>query len=170
MPTAQLVLTLQPLSPRRRAGMDTHSLGLSLRPSVASSVRESGFVRRPRPLPLPRPRPPPSVVQFDGKTFPPPPSPLPLLSTLRYFPLVRLRHRRRNALCTSSHRLLTIMPGRRKKLTRTSVGSEGVHHCWTHERKETREERGRRRRRRRRLEPSTKRSALRCAVLGPFHK
>ena len=121
MPTAQLVLTLQPLSPRRRAGMDTHSLGLSLRPSVASSVRESGFVRRPRPLPLPRPRPPPSVVQFDGKTFPPPPS-VPLSpSTFRFFPRVRVRHRhcRLNALCTSTHRLLTIMPRRRR------AGGEG---------------------------------------------
>ena len=101
--------------------------GHSLLSTHPSSVRESNFTRRPRPTPLA------PVVQFDGKTFPPPPS-VPL-SPL-YLPLLPPRPRPRprpppplppqcimhEHASIADHNATKAARGRRRKLTRPDGG------------------------------------------------
>ena len=161
------------------AGMGTHYSVLTRRPSVSPTLRVVHALRRWRLWSSSMER---LSLRLRPSLSPP--------STFRFFPLVRVRvrvrhrHCRLNALCTSTHRLLTIMPrrrrararGRRRKLTRPDddddVSRIGGSPSLLDARKEGR---------RRLLEPSTastatdqrnnlRRAAPRRAVLGPFPK
>ena len=99
--------------------LSTHSASLSLslsfrRPSVSPTLRVVHALRRWRLWSSSMER---LSLRLRPSLSPP--------STFRFFPLVRVRvrvrhrHCRLNALCTSTHRLLTIMPRRRR------AGGEG---------------------------------------------